>query len=264
MIDLNRELSSMKKIVLSVIILAISAMGAAAQYPFAERKPVYIAGDPPNEYPIQGIDVSRYQNNINWHAIHRAGIQFAYLKATEGSDWRDPLFSQHANAAFSAGVRVGAYHFYHFCSSPEAQAALFSRTVERSTGWLPPVLDLEYVHTSSCRRRPTAAQMHNEIKRFSRIIEARYGQRLVIYTNTTFYRDMQLGRLRGFEFWLRSTAANPAITFPGQHWAFWQYTGTGALPGIRGNVDINAFAGTPQDWVRWLNQRTVRGIPGVW
>lgn len=60
------------------------------------------------------------------------------------------------------------------------------------------------------------------------------------------------------EFWLRSVADHPRVRYPGQRWAFWQYTGTGIVPGIQGNVDLNAFAGTRSDWARWLQTRLTR------
>ena len=62
-------------------------------------------------------------------------------------------------------------------------------------------------------------------------------------------------RLKGYEFWLRSVAAHPSDNYDGHQWTFWQYTGTGLVPGVSGEVDINAFYGSPQDWQRWLSRR---------
>ena len=57
-----------------------------------------------------------------------------------------------------------------------------------------------------------------------------------------------LGRMQGFHFWLRSVAGHPAEVYPGQRWAFWQYTGTGMVEGIDGLTDINVFGGTRSQW----------------
>ena len=89
------------------------------------------------------------------------------------------------------------------------------------------------------------------------IVGRHYGQRPIIYTTVDFYRDNRLGDMRA-EFWLRSVANHPSVPYPGQRWAFWQYTGTGIVPGIRGNTDLNAFAGSRADWVRWLQTRLTR------
>jgi lysozyme len=62
-------------------------------------------------------------------------------------------------------------------------------------------------------------------------------------------------RLKGHEFWLRSVAAHPSDNYDGHHWTFWQYTGTGLVPGVSGKVDINAFYGSAADWAAWLRKR---------
>ena len=59
------------------------------------------------------------------------------------------------------------------------------------------------------------------------------------------------------EYWLRSTAAHPSETYGGQPWTFWQYTGTGLVPGVGGQVDINAFHGSKSAWADWLARRSV-------
>ena len=86
-------------------------------------------------------------------------------------------------------------------------------------------------------------------------LTAHYGTRPVIYTTVDFWRDNQLGKLGQYDFWLRSVAAHPVVTYPGARWAFWQYTGSGVVPGVGGEVDINAFNGSPQGWQAWLKAR---------
>ncbi|MEM9276936.1 MAG: glycoside hydrolase, partial [Pseudomonadota bacterium] len=58
--------------------------------------------------------------------------------------------------------------------------------------------------------------------------------------------------------WLRSVADHPSRIYPGQRWSFWQYTGTGKIPGIRGETDINVFAGSPSTWRKWVEARTTQ------
>ncbi|MCC2096979.1 MAG: glycosyl hydrolase family 25, partial [Hyphomicrobiales bacterium] len=65
----------------------------------------------PNHFPIHGIDVSKYQGDIDWNAVRASGVKFAWIKATEGGDHADERFLQNWNAAKAAGVPRGAYHF---------------------------------------------------------------------------------------------------------------------------------------------------------
>lgn len=210
----------------------------------------------PSMLPIHGIDAARYQGTIDWPTARRNGVNFAWLKATEGGDYIDPEFNSNAPRARAAGVPVGAYHFYYFCRTPREQAEWFIKNVPRVRGDLPPVLDMEWNHQSkNCRRFPDPVTIRNEITQYTNIIEAYYGTRPVIYTTPDFYADNNLGVLRNAEFWLRSTADHPSARYPDERWSFWQWTGTGVIPGIGGIVDINAFAGSTDVWYAWLASR---------
>ncbi len=224
-------------------------------YPrFGDSDPVEWERRSPRSYPIHGIDVSRWQGDIDWKRARRAGVSFAFLKATEGGDVRDPQFKSHWRNAKRAGVRRGAYHYFYFCRSAAEQARWFIRNVPRDVNALPHVLDMEWNHQSrTCRARPSGTKVRAEARRFLNILERHYGKRPVIYTTVDFFRETGIGDLPDTEFWLRSVAGHPSQVYPGQRWTFWQYTGTGQVPGIVGNVDINAFAGTPDQWRQWGN-----------
>ncbi|ATF17084.1 Lyzozyme M1 (1,4-beta-N-acetylmuramidase) [Phaeobacter gallaeciensis] len=222
---------------------------------FADTDPHPWKGRTPWSYPIHGIDVSRWQGDINWRRVKAAGISFAYLKATEGGDLADPKFRDHWRGARRAGVKRGAYHYFYFCRPAAEQARWFIRHVPRDSAALPHVLDMEWTpHSRTCTKRPSGSKIRAEADRFLDILEAHYGRRPVLYTTVDFYRDTGIGRLRGTEFWLRSVADHPHVTYPGALWRFWQYTGTGRVPGIEGNVDLNVFGGGPERWLRWSGQ----------
>ncbi|MFN3661863.1 GH25 family lysozyme [Yoonia sp.] len=219
---------------------------------FGDNNPHPWDGRAPSAYAVHGIDVSRWQGAIDWPTVRSSGISFAYIKATEGGDLADPAFPDHWQGAAEAGVPRGAYHFYYFCRPAEEQARWFIQHVPRDPAALPPVLDLEWNHVSpTCRLRPDGATVRAEASRFLDILTAHYGQRPVIYTTPDFYRETGIGSLPGTEFWLRSVAGHPSTVYPGQSWTFWQYTGTGIVPGVRGGVDINVFTGSVADWARW-------------
>ena len=255
----------MPKIGRGLAIMALAALvacsggsGKVAGIPhrFSDLDPYDWSGITPAHHPVHGIDVSRWQGKIDWPVVARSGVSFAFIKATEGGDVADPAFQENWRSAARAGVARGAYHFFYLCRPAAEQARWFIAHVPRAAGALPPVLDIEWNHASrSCRTRPDPATVRAEIATFQRIVSARFGQRPLIYTTVDFWRDNDLGRLRGEEFWLRSVAGHPRGTFPGQNWSFWQYSGTGVVPGIAGAADLNAFAGTEADWSAWLARR---------
>lgn len=225
-------------------------------YPrFGDSDPFEWEGRKPWSYPVHGIDVSRYQGEVDWRQVRRAGVAFAYIKATEGGDHTDPRFRENWQGASNAGLPRGAYHYYYFCRPAAEQARWFIKHVPRDANGLPPVLDMEWNHRSrTCRLRPDGAKVRAEARKFLNILERHYGKRPVVYTTVDFYRDTGIGRLSGTEFWLRSVAGHPRKVYPGEAWSFWQYTGTGQVPGVEGDVDLNTFRGSPESWLRWSGQ----------
>lgn len=235
-------------------------VGAAIPPNFRDADPVDFNNPTPARFRVHGIDAARFQTSIDWPTARRNGVNFAFLKATEGGDLLDPMFKSHWHGAGQAGVARGAYHFYYFCTTPEVQARWFIANVPRSVGMMPPVLDMEWnAFSPTCaHRRPDAATVQDEMRRWLRIVEAHYGQRPIIYTTPGFYEDADLGRFTGYEYWLRATAKTPREAFPRQSWQFWQYSATGLIDGIKGEVDLNAFSGTPTEWSAWLAARTLK------
>lgn len=221
-----------------------------------DRDPVAFNAPRPQSFAVKGTDVARFQSYVDWPRARTVGIRFAFIKATEGGDLLDPMFRDHWRGAAQAGIARGAYHFYYFCTPPEVQARWFIRNVPRTRGALPPVLDMEWNPLSpSCQRRPDGATVRAEMQVWLDLVERHYGQRPVIYTTPGFYEDTGLSRLRGEDFWLRTTAKTPREAYPGQRWRFWQYTATGSLPGTPGNIDLNVFNGSLEDWNMWLARR---------
>ena len=122
---------------------------------------------------------------------------------------------------------------------------------------LPPVLDMEWnpFSPTCAHRRPEARVVQDEMRRWLRIVEAHYGQRPIIYTTPRFYKENKLAQFKGYEYWLRTTAKTPREAYPGQSWRFWQYSMTGLIDGIAGEVDLNLFNGNRAQWDAWLAAR---------
>lgn len=252
----------MKPFLILCLSLALAACsGHRSQGPatirgqFTDSKPHDWGNRGPHRYSIHGVDVSRFQGDIDWPSLRQGGAAFAFIKATEGTDRQDLRFDDNWRGAARAGVPRGGYHFYYLCAPPEPQARNFIATVPRSATSLPPVLDLEWTpYSPTCRIRPPADEVRAAARRYIAIVAAHYGRRPVIYTSVDFYRDNDLGRLAGVDFWLRSVAGHPGDVYPGQHWTFWQYTSTGSVPGISGRADLNVFAGSPAQWQAYLGR----------
>jgi len=230
----------------------LAALPALAAGPFGDYDPVDFGPKGPSRYPVHGIDVARFQGEIDWRRVALSGVAFAWIKATEGGDLKDPQFDRNWTLAARHDIPRGAYHFYYFCTPPEVQARWFIQTVPRRGKALPPVLDMEWNPFSpTCTRRPSGAEVRRQARVFLDLVERHYGQRPIIYTTPEFYAQTGIGRVRA-NFWLRAVAQTPDRVYPGQQWVFWQYTGTGLVPGVEGGVDINAFRGDRASWRRWL------------
>lgn len=203
--------------------------------------------------PIHGIDVSKWQGKIDWASVRGAGTQFAFIKATEGGDHVDERFLENWYGAQQAGIPRGAYHFVFWCRSAKEQIEWFKRNVPADPDALPPVLDVEWNgHSKICPQKISRAMALEKIELMLREMEAHTGKRPIIYTDITFHEEVLAGELPDYAHWLRSVAAEPEHRYNGRPWVMWQYTATGRVPGIRGDVDRNAFYGTDAEWARFV------------
>jgi lysozyme len=199
-------------------------------------------------YDVIGVDVSNHQGDIDWRSLAAGGIAFAYIKATEGGDFRDGRFRKNWDGAKAADMPRGAYHFFTQCRSGAEQAANFIRTVPKEAGVLPPVIDAE--HMGPCTSRPPVADIKGEILAFMDLVEAHYGKRPFVYVTREFNQAYLDGHLAAENFWVRSLFLPPAIRRA--NWLLWQYHHRGRRPGINGPVDLNAFRGSKSEFAALL------------
>lgn len=194
-----------------------------------------------------GVDVSHYQGTINWSSVKAAGISFAYIKATEGTGYKDPMFSTNYLNAYHAKVIRGAYHFAQpGSSSGAAQATYFAAN---GGAWsadnltLPGMLDLE----GGCYGL-SASAMQSWILSFYTTYKAKTTRDIVIYTSPSWWNTCTGGwsgmSARSPLFvadW--TTASNPVIPNGFPFATLWQYTDAGSVSGISGAVDRDRFNG---------------------
>jgi lysozyme len=175
---------------------------------------------------------------VNWDALSSAPLDFVYLKATEGRDWKDTRFQENWLAASERGWHVGAYHFYLLCRNGAAQAENFIQSVEVREGTLPPAVDLEYAH--NCTPDGSREAVRAEIRAFLDALETEYGAPPVLYTTPEFHRDWLAGHFPRHPVWMRSLSGPPEGDV-----LIWQYSMKGQVPGVDGFVDLNRVPGTP-------------------
>jgi lysozyme len=191
---------------------------------------------------VIGIDVSAFQKSISWKAIAAAGIEFGFIKATEGTTYVSGSYEPHRKAARRRGIPVGAYHFAHpdFDDGPEAEADHFLDVAAPREGDLLPVLDLERQGSSA---RETARWARRWLKR----VEKRIGEPPILYTYSSFAQSLA-GHERGltrFPLWLANYGKNDGKAHrvePVGEWetiAVHQFTSEGRIPGYAGPLDLN-------------------------
>ena len=228
-----------------------STVGRVHRHRFRDAKPINFGKLSPKNYQVHGVDVSRWQGEIDWQTLRSQGANFVYIKATDGGDHLDPMFKKNWREAHRAGLKRGAYHFFYWCRVASEQADWFIRNVPRVEGALPPVIDVEYNGQSSCRNRISPEKRREKMQVFMDRLEAHYGQRPVIYTAPDFYADNLRGHFKDYPFWLRAVAQHPSKVYPGRNFVFWQYSGSGLSQGVTGKIDLNVFNGSEAQWRRW-------------
>ena len=252
----NKNLSRSRGPRNAVIAVCLTGLAGCAGGEFSSILPIDQLGHKkPEAFPVHGIDISKFQGDVDWPRARASGVSFAFIKATEGGDLFDNRFKQNWKGAARAGVPRAAYHFYYFCRPARDQVKWFIKHVPKDPKALPPVLDMEWNgHSPTCTKKPPRSKVLAEMRIFIRGIERHYGRKPIIYSSVDFHREILVGHFNDYPFWLRSVAGHPSTKYTGRDkWLFWQYTGTGSVPGIKGEVDRNVFAGSRSDWRKWLS-----------
>lgn len=201
-------------------------------------------------FPVQGIDISHYQGNINWQQLDKQRIQFIFIKATEGGDFKDKSFQDYWREANKLNIPIGAYHFFTFCRSGKEQAQHFIREVPIELINLPPAIDLEFEGNCKANRK---VDLLAEITNYIKIIETHYQRKVIIYATQNFYQTHLINQFPQNPIWIRDIYKQPNI--PNRQWLFWQYANRGRIKGINGFVDLNVFKGSKADFKQFLTQK---------
>ncbi|WP_239495078.1 glycoside hydrolase family 25 protein [Pedobacter yulinensis] len=196
----------------------------------------------PRKHSIHGIDVSYYQDRIDWQRVARmeedgVRIRFAFIKATEGLLKVDRYFQRNWREAPKAGLICGAYHFFRPARDGKAQARFFLQVVGFEKNDLLPVVDVESLDGV------TPLQMRAQLSDFLAYMELKTGVKPIIYTGLQFYSDYLAEYFKEYPLWI-AHYDQPRLRVPAQtRWHFWQHSDKARVDGISHVVDFNAFNG---------------------
>ena len=196
------------------------------------------------KYPVRGIDVSRHNGAIDFKKVADAGIEFVFVKASEGVNHRDSLFGKNIREAGRAGLKTGAYHFFRFDKDGVEQALNFLGAVGHRHTDMGLVIDVENAGNPKDIPPEVVKERLISMVEYLNLI----GYRVMIYTNIDGYYDYIADTLPGYPLWICRFQENPINA----EWTFWQYDHHGKVEGIKGDVDLNAFCGSREEWKRYL------------
>lgn len=205
-----------------------------------------------DKYEVMGVDVSHYQGEINWKVLSGEGIDFAFIKATEGSSYVDPTYEYNSCEAAKTDLKIGAYHFFSFDSAGSAQAENFIAAVGKGEGMLPPTVDLE-PYGGYKRSLPAKETVKPELDTLLVALEEYYGKKPIIYTTELAYKKYLSGGYEEYDIWIRNVLTSPKLS-DSREWRFWQYSDRGRLKGYSGEerfIDLNVFRGTRDEFERY-------------
>ncbi|WP_052676062.1 glycoside hydrolase family 25 protein [Paenibacillus sp. IHBB 10380] len=193
----------------------------------------------------RGIDVSHWQGVINWQQVRAEGHVFAFIKASEGKSVKDKKFIANVQGATMAGLLVGAYHFSRAASPADVKAEVdyfltVTDPVEDSMK-LPFVLDIETNEAGS--RTNTVKTVRAWVDYFKQ----RTGIFPMIYTFPNFIdTSLDDSSFRDIKLWYAyyNKDSSPNDRGGWKEWEFLQYSSSGTVKGISGNVDMNEYKGS--------------------
>ena len=212
---------------------------------------------------VLGIDVSYYQGTIDWNAVAGDGYSFAIARINH-SDFMDPQFDANWAGIKNVGLVRGAYQYFEPGEDPVWQAEVVVEKVGMlGPGDLPVVIDVETTSGLTDKAAIVAS-----IAEWIDIVEAGTGKTPIIYTGKYFWQDnVSSDAFADVPLWHAQypNACQPPQTPPPEcgcaniadqwtDWLLWQYTSSGSVAGIVGNVDTNVFKGNYDDLIAFVNQ----------
>ena len=192
----------------------------------------------------QGVDVSRFQGDIDWEKVKGDGIEFAMIRAgyrgsSEGKLLEDDKFVDNIEGALENGIEVGVYFYSQAVNKEEAleEAQILLDMIEPYHVTYPVVIDIESAETDNARTSELSTDEYEEAaKAFCETVKAA-GYKPMIYGNVKSYTLlMDAIDVDDYDIWIAYYGV--PLYYP-YHFNMWQYSSTGKVNGIDGNVDLN-------------------------
>ncbi|MFM2386560.1 MAG: hypothetical protein RL660_1317 [Bacteroidota bacterium] len=205
----------------------------------------------PAGYEVHGIDVSKYQKDINWPLVAKMRdkgkrIEFAIIKCTEGVNLIDRFHKDNYSDAKEAGLVVGQYLYFRATHNGEAQARYFMKHSRLKSGDLAPVIDIEEMDNTD-----TATMLKN-LRSCIETLRQHYKCDPIIYSNAKFYDTYLANVCKDLPLWVAHYYVHePSV---GRTYQLWQHNDAGTVDGIDAPVDFNVVNGSITD----LLQLTIR------
>ena len=192
------------------------------------------------KYVVRGVDVSHHNGSINWAQLNNEGISFAYIKSTEGISHTDRKYKENYNKAKRSSIKVRPYHFYTFGLDGKRQAQHFIRHAKVGSADLIPAIDVEHSPANRYSNdKDYIKRVTNELIKLEHELYEHYGVRPIIYTNKDCYKLYIVDHFPESLIWMSDLHNEPNIKE--NDWVIWQFSHTGNINGINGDIDLNYF-----------------------
>jgi len=242
-----RQVKHYRRIIVFAAVLVIVALAGTGVWIYCGRGRSSFTSAHPDRalYPVRGIDISAHNGIVDFEALSADSIDFVIIKATEGATFKDRAFDDNMRMVRRSSLAVGVYHFFRFDSPGHMQALNFLNCIRGRDFDMPLVIDVEEWGNPSDVSTDVVLDRLSEMADY---IVAR-GYRVMIYTNKDGYARFFNNRPGRFPLWICSFTNPPGPS----EWQLWQYSHRGGVDGVDGNVDMNTFNGSRDDWRRWLD-----------
>jgi lysozyme len=201
-----------------------------------------------------GIDVSRWQGEINWEQVAAAGYRFAVIRATVGNYYTDYQFYVNWDRAREAGLLISAYHVVAPERPADSQMERFFDALNDRSSDLPLVLDVEL------SREVSPADITACVKACADLVEDEDGCKPMIYTARWFW-DRNIvddPSWKDYDLWVANYGVEaPSLPGSWDEWVFWQYSDHGQVPGIHAATDLNWFNGGYDELLDYVDSEPV-------
>ncbi len=205
---------------------------------------------------VTGLDVSVYNGTVDWAAVKGSGRVFAIARVSDGLNYPDADFAADWSGIAAEGLVRGAYQYFRASQDAKGQADYFvSKIGTLGPNNLPPIIDVETDDGVS------ASAVVAGVRAWIDEVRAKTGVDPIIYCGSGFWDTLSnTSQFAGETLWVANYGAScPSMPSTWSRWGFWQYSGSGTVPGVSGATDLDYFNGTLANLVAFANGKGTSG-----